>query len=161
MDTERRLLAYLKPHLRTLVGGLICAAAVSGITAGIFYFIREAINSMKEGKVGHLNFMCGAVLVVFIIKGLFSYGQSYLLSLAANSVATRMRDEIFAHIHSLSLSFFNRRRTGAIMSVLTNDVPVVQNAAMRLKDIVSAPLTIVISLALLFKTSWQLTLASL
>jgi ATP-binding cassette, subfamily B, bacterial MsbA len=161
MNTERRLLAYLRPHLRTLIGGLICAAVVSGVTAGIFYFIKDAINSMKQGQVGHLNFMCGAVLVVFIIKGLFSYGQSYLLSLVANNVATRMRDEIFAHIHSLSLSFFNRRRTGAIMSILTNDVPVVQNAAMRLKDIVSAPLTIVISLTLLFKTSWHLTLAAL
>jgi subfamily B ATP-binding cassette protein MsbA len=161
MNTERRLLAYLKPHARTMIGGMICAAAVSGVSAGIFFFIREAINSMKDGRVGHLNFMCGAVLVVFILKGLFSYGQSYLLSLAANSVATQMRDEIFAHLHSLSLSFFNRRRTGAIMSVLTNDVPVVQNAAMRVKDIVSAPLTIVISLGLLFNQSWRLTLASL
>jgi subfamily B ATP-binding cassette protein MsbA len=160
MNTDRRLLSYLKPHLRTLIGGLICAAFTSAISVGIFKFIKEAIDSMKNGDVGHLNFMCAAVIFVFIIKGCFSYGQSYLLSLTANSVATRMRDEIFAHIHSLSLSFFNRRRTGAIMSVLTNDVPVVQNAAMRLKDVVSAPLTIVISLIALFGTSWRLALAS-
>ena len=160
MNTERRLLNYLKPHLRTLIGGLVCAAFTSAISVGIFKFIKEAIDSMKNGDVGHLNFMCAAVIFVFIIKGCFSYGQSYLLSLTANSVATRMRDEIFAHIHSLSLSFFNRRRTGAIMSVLTNDVPVVQNAAMRLKDVVSAPLTIVISLIALFGTSWRLALAS-
>ena len=99
--------------------------------------------------------------VVFIIKGVFSFGQSYLLSLTANRVATRLRDDIYAHLHSLSLSFFNRRRTGAIMSMLTNDVPVLQNAAMSLKDIVSAPITIVISLFGLFYYSRRLTLASL
>lgn len=161
MNTQRRLLAYLRPHLKILCLGLICAAATSGITAGLAFFIKHAIDAMVDGHVGHLNFMCGAVVVVFIIKGIFSFGQSYLLSLTANRIATRLRDQIYAHLHSLSLAFFNRRRTGAIMSVLTNDVPVVQNAAMGLRDVISAPITIVFSLCCLMYYSWHLTLISL
>ena len=62
-------------------------------------------------------------------------GRSYLLSLTANRIATNLRSTTFlAHLHHLSLSFFNRRRTGAIMSTLTNDVPVLQNATMSLRD---------------------------
>lgn len=158
MNTERRLLSYLRPHLGILVGGLLCAAATALIDASIAWFLKSAIDSMVNGQVGHLNFMCGAVLVVFLIKGLFSFWQAYLLSLTANSVATRLRDQLFAHLHSLSLSFFNRRRTGAILSVLTNDVPVIQGAAMGVRDIISAPLTIIVSLAWLFFLSWRLAL---
>ncbi|MCS6777442.1 MAG: ABC transporter ATP-binding protein [Chloroherpetonaceae bacterium] len=161
MSTERRLFAYLKPHIGTLTLGLLCAGAVAAITAGISWLIQRAIDAMVSGEVGHLNFLCGFVLVVFIIKGLFSYGQSYLLSLVANRIGTRLREEIFAHLHTLSLSFFNQRRTGAILSTLTNDVPVVQNAAMSLREIVSAPIIILVSLGALFYVSPRLALASI
>src|ERR1700722_7289723 len=126
---ERRLFAYLRPNLRTLFTGLLCAAATTGITAGIAVFIKHTINAMVDGETGHLNFMCGAVLFVFVIKGLFTFGQNYYLSLTANRVATSLRDDIYTHLHTLSLAFFNRKRTGAIMSTITNDVLEIQNAA--------------------------------
>ncbi|MCW3054403.1 MAG: ABC-type multidrug transport system, ATPase and permease component [Chthonomonadales bacterium] len=160
-DTQKRLLSYIKPHRRILALGLICAAAVSGITASIAWFIRDTINSMVDGETGHLNAMCASVLLVFMVKGIFSFGQSYYLSLTANRLATQLRDDIYAHLHSLSLSFFNRRRTGAIMSILTNDVPVLQNAAMSLRDTVSAPITIIVSLTALFVVSPKLAFLSL
>ena len=161
MNIERRLFRYFKPFLGVMALGMACAAVTAGIEVGIAWLIREATTAMTNGHVGHLNFICGAVLLVFLIKGVFSFGQSYLLSLAANGVATRMRDEIYAHLHTLSMSFFNQRRTGAIMSTLTNDVPVVQNAAMSVKDLVSAPITIVFSLCALFWYSPRLALISL
>lgn len=160
-ELQRKLLSYVRPHTGTLLLGLLCAGLVAGISASIAWFIKDAINAMVTGQVGHLNFMCAAVLVVFLIKGIFSFGQNYLLSLVANRIATRLRDQIFAHLHSLSLSFFNKRRTGAIMSILTNDVPIVQNAAASLKDLVTAPITIVICLVGLFVVSPRLALVSL
>ena len=160
-DTLRRLLGYLKPHVPILVTGLICAAFTAAITAGIAKFIEMALNAMQNGNLSRLTIMCVAVVAIFFVKGIFSFGQSYLLSLTANRVATQLRDEIYAHLHHLSLAFFNRRRTGAIMSTLTSDVPVLQTAAMSLKDIVAAPITILISLGGLFYYSWQLALVSL
>ena len=160
-DTLRRLLGYLKPHIPILVCGLICAALTAAITAGIAKFIEMALNAMQSGDQTRLTIMCVAVVAIFFVKGIFSFGQSYLLSLTANRVATRLRDEIYAHLHHLSLAFFNRRRTGAIMSTLTSDVPVVQSAAMSLKDTIAAPITIVIALGGLFYYSWQLALVSL
>ncbi len=161
LQTERRLYAYLKPNIRTLVIGLLCAAATTGITSSIAVFIRHTIDAMVDGQTGHLNFMCGAVLFVFVVKGMFTYGQNYHLSLTANRVGTALRDDIYAHLHTLSLSFFNRKRTGAIMSTITNDVQVIQNAAQSLKDTVSAPIMIIVSLSMLFYVSPQLALASL
>jgi len=159
-DTERRLLGYLRPHRRTIVIGLLCSAGVAGITAALNVGIKLTIDAMTGDQIGRLNFVCLVVVGVFVIKGVLAYGQTFFLSLAAQRVTTQLREEIFSHLHSLSLSFFNSRRTGAIMSTLTGDLPVIQNATMTIRDVVAAPLSIVACLALLFYTSWRLTLVA-
>src|SRR5688500_2760689 len=159
-NLERRLLGYLRPHRRTLTFGLLCAAANAGITALLAFAIKLTVNHMTEGEVGRLNFVCIVVVFVFLIKGIVAYGQTFFLSLVAQRITARLREQIFAHIHSLSMSFFNRRRTGAIMSTLTNDVPVIQAATMSIRDVVAAPITIVAAFGMLFYTSWRLTLAA-
>jgi subfamily B ATP-binding cassette protein MsbA len=160
-EVQARLLRYLIPHKANLAIGLLCAAGVAGITALLAWAVRLVINNMAEGHVGRLNFVCIVVVFVFVVKGLLSYGQTYFLSLVSQRVTTQLRDEIFAHLQTLSLSFFNRRRTGAIMSTLTNDVPVIQTATMSVRDIITAPITIVVSFGLLFYSSWRLTLAAI
>lgn len=158
--TEKRLLGYLRPHAAPLLLGMLCAAVTAGITVLIGKFIENAIDAIVQGHIRYLNFVCIAVVLIFVVKGVFSFGQSYLLQLVANRVATQMRDQLYAHLHSLSLSYFNRRRTGAIMSVLTNDVPAVQAAAMSLRDVVAAPLTGIGSLIAIFYLNWRLALVS-
>ncbi len=140
--------------------GLLCAAVASSIPVGISLFIKYSIDAMNNGSMENLRWICALVIGLFVVKGVFGFGQSYLLSLTANLIAAQLRNDIFAHLHHLSLSFFNRRRTGAIMSTLTNDVPVLQNAAMSLRDVVSAPLSISISVVILLYRCWWLTLIS-
>jgi len=154
---QRRLLAYLRPHRMTILAGLLCAAGTAGITVLLGKGLDMIIDSMAAGKVGTLNFVCLVVVFVFVVKGLMAYGQAFFLSLVSQRVTTQLREHIFAHLHSLSLSFFNRRRTGAIMSTLTNDIPVIQNATLSIRDLVAAPITIVACFAMLFYTSWRLT----
>lgn len=160
-NVERRLLEYLRPHVGVIAAGLLCAAGNAGITGLLAWGIKLTINAMTGDSVGRLNFVCLVVVVVFIVKAFLFYGQTYFLSLTAQRVTTRLRDEIFTHLHSLSLSFFNRKRTGAIMSTLTNDVPVIQNAVMSVRDIVTAPLMVIITAGMLFYTSWRLTLVAI
>ena len=161
MDIQRRLLAYLKPCWKSALGGLLCASVSSLVTGAVSWFLKHTIDAMNGGDNRQLKLFCVLVVLLFVIKGLFGFGQSYLLSLTANSVAARLRSDIFAHLHHLSLSYFNRRRTGAIMSTLTNDVPVLQSAAMSLRDVISAPLTVLVCVAVLLHTNWRLTLISL
>lgn len=158
---EQRLLSYLLPHSRIIVFGLLCAAGVALVTAAINWAVGMTVDAMTGDEVGRLNTVCLIVVGVFIIKGLLSYGQTYFLSLVAQRVATQLRDEIFSHLHGLSLSFFDRRRTGAIMSTMTGDLPVIQNATMSIRDVVAAPLSAIASLGLLFYISWRLTLIAM
>ena len=161
LDTQRRLLSHLRPHRGVLAGGLVCASITAAITVSIAKLLEMALVAMRYGDIEKLSWMCLTVVSIFVVKGAFSFGQSYLLSLTANRVATQIRDEIYAYLHHLSLAFFNQRRTGAILSTLTNDVPVLQAAAMSLKDVIAAPITVVLSLGGLFYYSWRLAIISL
>ncbi len=158
-ETAKRLIGYLRPHTGTIVLGLLCAAGVAGITTLLSWAAKLTIDAMTQ-DIRRLNIICALVVVIFVIKSLLTYGQMYLFSLVAQRVTARLRDEIFAHLHSLSLSFFNKRRTGAIMSTLTADVPVIQQATLMVRDIVAAPLGIIGAFAVLSYTSWRLTLAA-
>src|SRR5258708_26564003 len=157
-DTQRRLIGYLKRQKGVLISGLLCAAGNAAVTGLLAVAIKLAIRDMVAGEVGKLNFICIMVVLVMAGKGLVSYGQAYFLSLASNRITTQLREEIFSHLHSLSLSFFNRRRTGAILSTLTNDVPVIQNATMSVRDIVAAPIVLIVSFGMMIYTSWRFTL---
>ena len=160
-EIERRLLAYLRPHTGVIVAGLLCSAGVAALTTVINAAAGLTVDAMNGDEVGRLNFICLVVVAVFVLKGILSYGQTYFLSLVAQRVATRLRDEIFSHLHGLSLSFFHRRRTGSIISTLTGDLPVIQNATMSIRDVVAAPLMAIGSLCVLFYISWRLTLIAM
>jgi subfamily B ATP-binding cassette protein MsbA len=90
-----------------------------------------------------------------------SYGQNVLLSEVAQRVGMKIRGDVYQHLQQMSLAYFHRRRTGALMSTLTSDVTRLQNAAMMIKDIVANPITVVVYLILLLNTSWKLTLFTL
>ncbi len=158
---EQRLFAYLKPNIKILVRGLLCAAAVACIVPSIGWFIKHTIDAMANGRPENLKLFCGSVLIVFAVKGVFTFGQNYYLSLTANRLGAHLRDDIYAHLHTLSLAFFNRKRTGAIMSTITNDVQVIQNAALSLKDTIAAPIITLVSLAWLFVVNWRMAAVSL
>lgn len=160
-DIEKRLLAYLKPHWRTILAGLLCAAGVAVIDAVLKIGIKLTVDAMTGNDITRLNLVCMSVVGVFVVKGVLAYGQMYFLAAAAQRTATRMRQEIFNHLHGLSLSFFDKRRTGAIMSTLTGDLPVIQEATLKIRDVVAAPLSILGSLALLFYTSPRLTIIAI
>ena len=161
----RRLLDYLRPHRTKLALGLLCGVAAGLVPAGIFAIIRQmgdvTLRAAGPGDVGPLTVLCGVVVLLYGALWFFSYGQSVFLAEVAQRVGVRLRSDLYAHLHSLSLSYFHQRRTGALMSTLTNDVPKLQNAAMMIKDVIATPVQAVIYLVLLFVASWKLTLFAL
>ncbi len=159
----KRLLAYLRPHAGKLALGLLCGLLAGAVPAGIFAMIRRFEDATRGagGSLEPLTALCASIVLFYGLLWLFSYGQSVLLAEVAQRVGMRLRSDVYAHLHSLSLSYFHQRRTGALMSTLTNDVPKLQNAAMMVKDVIATPIQVVLYLTLLFIASWKLTLFAL
>jgi subfamily B ATP-binding cassette protein MsbA len=119
-----------------------------------FFLIGDPIRSLTR--------ICLALLVVFLLKNAVDYLQSVLTVWVEQAVIRDMRNEVYAHLHTLSLSFFHSRRTGALLSRFTNDIALVRGAlAAGFSNLIKSSLLLAVCLFWIFWTSWRLALVSL
>ena len=156
-----QLFLYLRPHVAKLTAGLLCGVMVGLLPGASAKLIQKFSASALSRDITSLTWICAGVVGVYTALWLFTFGQSVLLAEVAQRVGMRMRGDVYAHLQSLSLSYFHKRRTGALMSTLTNDIPKLQNAAMMVKDVIATPIQVVVMLVMLFLFSWKLTLFAL
>jgi subfamily B ATP-binding cassette protein MsbA len=102
------------------------------------------------------------LLVVFLLKNAVDYLQSVLTVWVEQAVIRDLRNQVYAHLHQLSLSFFHTRRAGALLSRLTNDIALVRGAlAAGFSNLIKSSLLLLVCLFWIFWTSWRLALVSL
>ena len=73
-----------------------------------------------------LNLAVIAILLVGVIRGITDFGQTYYTQRVGQRVLTRLRADLFEHFQRMSVGFFERRRTGEVISRLTNDLTTLQ-----------------------------------
>src|SRR3989442_7020837 len=156
-----RLARYLLPLWPKLLAGLLCLVVVSLLS--LYYGIlgKHLLDAIARHQKDLLDRYARLAVAVFLTKGLFAFGQIYLMSNVAQRLAMRIRNQVFEHLQSLSLSFFETQKTGQLMAAITSDVPVIQNSfTTGIVDSVSAPVIIVGGVAILFARDWKLALVS-
>ena len=84
--------------------------------------VRWAQEFMRAHQMTILTFLAWFLLVALTVKALVGYASVYLMKYVAERVMADVRDELYGHLHSLSLGFFQRRNTGEIVSRVTTDV---------------------------------------
>jgi len=164
MNVQRRLLGYLRPYRGKLALALVCMILVSLTTLALPWILgRELIDRVILGKnVSLLNLIAIALVILVAIKGLFSYGQTYLMSFVGYRMITDLRNQIYQHLQRLSLSFYKRKRTGEIMSRVVTDVNVLQEIVVEsVAKMILNLLIIAGVLGFIFYIHWKLSLCVL
>lgn len=159
--TPRRLLGYYGPYWRLFGGGLFCTAVVKAVDLVFAFLIGDVVQATIGKNQSRLDLVALAIVLIHMVKWVCSYGQSYLISAATQKIAVRLRNELYTHLQSLSLSFFEKTKVGHLMSRMTNDVGLIQNSAGSLIDWVSAPIGMTISMVAIFLINWKLALVAL
>lgn len=157
----KRLIHYLKGHKDALLTGAFCTAAASGLTLSVALVLRICVRALTAHDLRTVIIVAISVIPLYAVKGLFTYGQSYFIALAVQGLSTRLRKDIYAHIQRMPLSFFERSRTGHLMSRMMNDVGLIQSGTASIVDIISGPLTMIGGITYMFIVSWRLSLISL
>src|SRR5438105_1872048 len=157
----RRLAGYLPPLWPKLAAAAVCTIIVSlsGLGVGLVakYFLDGIKHAAGTGSMAELDRYTIAAVSLFIIKGLFNYGQGYFMASATQRLAMRLRNQVFAHLQRQSMAFFDTRKTGQLMAAITADVPAIQNSfTSAVLDCVASPVTIVFGVAALFWLNWRL-----
>jgi len=119
-------------------------------------FVDKINNTPPETL---LVYMSVSVLVLFVLKGLFGFLQSYLMSDIGQTVIKDIREKLYAKMHTLSLEYFTHKRGGELISRITNDVRIVENAVIYgSTDLVYQSLQVVIFLCLSFFIYFKMAL---
>jgi ATP-binding cassette, subfamily B, bacterial MsbA len=118
-----RLLAYLKPHWMTVAVAALLASGVAVAGGLIAWLVKPAMDDIFLKRDVHmLTLIPLALLGAYILKGLGTYGESYLMASVGERVIARLRAELYAHIQGMPLSFFSSFHSGELRARVVIDV---------------------------------------
>src|SRR5437773_1260558 len=160
LESFRTLWPYMRRYRRSLVLGMGSLVLKDVFGASIPLVIRSAIDSLTAGRPFSVVLRFSLLLAaVALIKGVFQYWMRVILIGISRDIEYDLRNDLFAHLVSLSPDFYARQRTGDIMARATNDLNAVR---MMLGPGVmywtETSLTFVLAISVMAFTNWQLTI---
>lgn len=163
MNNYKRLILFMKPYIPRLVAAVFCIIFAAAGNLYVPWIMKDVIDKvLAEKDMVMLNSIAFGIVVIFFLRGLFFYGQTYLVSYIAQRVIIDVREALYRHLQRLSLSYYERRKTGTIMSYITNDVAAMQAALVdSLIELVTEGAILIGSLGTMFYLHWKLSLLTL
>ncbi len=160
MSLYRRLLDLVKPYRVKLAFAMICMLFVSLLTAAQAFLVQPALDDVFLKKDMKILFLLPiAIILLFFIKGIFDYGQAYLMNFVGLRIVADMREKLYNHLQNLSLSFFTKTPTGVLISRITNDVNLIQGAVSNtITGLLKDAFTIVGLSGVIFYRNWKLAI---
>ncbi len=183
MSLYRRLLDLMKPYWGKLLLAMIFMIFVSLLTAAQAFLFKPVIDGVflkKEGippflkniiiqlhlgnlflnqDMGMLRLLPIIIVLLFLLKGIFNYGQSYLMNFVGLRIIADIREKLYNHLQALSLSFFTKTPTGILISRITNDVTLIQGAVSNaITGLLKDSFTIIFLVGVALYRNWKLAI---
>ncbi len=156
----RIFLSYFKPHKKLFILDMLCALTISVIDLAFPYISRWCMNELLPHSVFRTFWaVMAVVLAAFVLRSLLTYIIAYYGHTFGILVEADIRRDLFRHMQELSCGFYDKNRTGALMSRLTSDLfDLTELAHHGPEDIFISTVTILGSFAVLFSIQWRLAL---
>lgn len=162
MNLYFRALKYIKPYWKRGLAAGICTIIAAGGTAYLPFVIKDMVDQvLSEKNTTMLNWIVLSIIVVFVIRGIAYYGQSYLMNYVGQRVIIDIRKAVFEKLQRLSMSFYDKHKTGTIMSYVTNDVSALQSAMVdNVVEMITETVILVASIVMMIYLDWKLFLVT-
>jgi subfamily B ATP-binding cassette protein MsbA len=177
----RRLYGYVKPYKVRFILGLSLGVAfgmvnsllplvVARVTSTIFHgaapnpmALRSNLEVLNAGpKINSLALICLAIPAVMMARSICSFGNTYYMQWVSNKVVTDIRGQLFSKMVRHSMDFFNKMRSGFLMSRITNDTRAMQMALTSVSsDLFKQPIAVVGGITVLLLMDWRFTVVTL
>ncbi|OGR91046.1 MAG: hypothetical protein A2V88_06775 [Elusimicrobia bacterium RBG_16_66_12] len=159
----RRLLPYLKPHRGRFIQACAVMTVVAALNGALVKVLGPITNSLfNSSNPEELKRAALLIPAVFFLKLIFQYTQSYLMSWLGQRITQEIREDLFTHLHALSMDFFWKSKGGEVLSKLTNDMTALQSGLQFVPlYAVRDSLTIIVMLAVMIMTDAKFALVAL
>ena len=127
MNADRRsltrLLGYVRPYRLRLFQATLVMIIVAALNGALVKVLGPITNSLfVDTDAEQLKRVALLIPVVFFLKLIFQYTQSYLMSWFGQKITQEIREDLFTHLHALSMDFFWKSKGGEVLAKLTNDM---------------------------------------
>jgi len=178
----KRLLSYTKPYKFRFIMGLVCSFGFGAISGCLPLVLASVAGEVFGGsapatpqqmaqnpsllntgpKINDIILTCLLIPAVMAARSLCAYGSSFYMNWVSNRVVTDIRDQLFGKMVRHSMDFFNRMRSGFLMSRITNDTRGMQMAVSTVSsDLFKQPVAILTGISVLLYLDWKFTLVTL
>jgi ATP-binding cassette subfamily B protein len=157
-----KLPKYLLPVKKWISIGALGMLIRTVVTIYTPYLTGVATDNIVRGDMGGLNMVAIILVGISVVMWFGGFWENLYLSYAGQSIIYRMRTELFAHLHSLSLSFFDTHKVGKLMSRVQNDVAQLQELVTQgILSLITSMLTLIGISAVMITMNWRLGLIML
>ena len=163
MENYKRLLIYIKPYLKRLGVAVICIIFAAAANLYVPWIIKDMIDQVLADKnMALLNLIAIGIVVVFFFRGIFYFGQSYLVAYIGQRVIIDVREVMFRKFQRMPMAYFDKHQTGETMSYVTNDVAAIQAALVdNLIELFTESSILIGSIAMMFYLDWKLSMLTM
>jgi subfamily B ATP-binding cassette protein MsbA len=153
-----RLFQFVKPHWRMLALAGICMLPLALCSSALAYLVKPALDDIFFKKnLTMLRLVPLGIILIYTVRGVFDYSHAYFMGYVGNRIIADIREKVYVHLQTLSLSYFAKNPTGVLMTRITNDVNILQASISKViisffKDL----FTIAGLVGVLFYQDWKL-----
>ncbi|TCP54648.1 ATP-binding cassette subfamily B protein [Tumebacillus sp. BK434] len=158
-----RIYRYFLPYWKLLAGVVFCILAAAGLGLLQPLLIKWIVDTaIPDGNLSMLNILAVAMVLAAMLQGLIGVMQTYLNSRIGQGVMFDIRNQMYRHLHQMSIRFFTSTKTGDIMSRVNNDVNGLQQVVTdTIAQSLNNVLISVTTLVTMFWLDWRLALVSI
>lgn len=159
----RRFWPDARPFRKWVFLSLLLIIVVPLLDAGAILLFKILIDDVLAPRnFAAFPMVAAAYVGITLVVGAVGFVEQYLGAWIGENFIHRLRTRVFAHLHTLSISFFDRRRLGDTLSRLTGDVAAIENVVLSgVVEVVANLLKIVVFVGVLMFVDWRLALVSL
>ena len=154
-----KILKYARPYTKSLIFAFLCLALTSLINLVLPLIVRNMINAvivLKDSEV--LDGLAWDLIIIIGLQAVFAVTHNYIFGFVGHRMTTDFRVEFFSHIQSLSLRFFQEHRVGEILSRMSNDITVIENALVTIPvALLRQSITLLGAMTIILYLNWKLT----
>jgi subfamily B ATP-binding cassette protein MsbA len=159
----RRMLGYVRPYVPRLGLAMLFMVGVSALTGSVAFLVKPVLDDIFIRRdATRLAFVPFLVMAIYLVRAVFEFSHIYLMTGAGQRVVRDIRQHLYSHMQSLSLSFYLRHPAGVLMSRVMNDVALMQSAITdAATGMIKDAFTVLFLVGVVFYRDWKMAIVAL
>ncbi|MBP2663613.1 MAG: putative multidrug export ATP-binding/permease protein [Firmicutes bacterium] len=153
---------FIEPYWLLALTAVMCfiVASLAGLAAPLV--VKMLIDdALTGGNITFLHLITAGIMMLYLIRGLFSYFYGYSMAKAANKMLAKLRQDMFSKLQSLDYAYFMKNSSGELISLFTNDLSFIQQAVtVGIPDAIVESLNLLAIVAIMIYFDWELAMVT-